>query len=124
MNWRIFLEVIFGVGSAALFYTYFGYPLLVWFVSSIRPLSIKKSEIEPTVTILITAYNEEKVLRQKIENTLELDYPKEKLEILVASDGSTDATDKIAREFSDSGVKLFRQEGRKGKTYTQNKAVE
>lgn len=124
MNWRIGLEIIFGVGTAALFYTYFGYPLLVWFVSSIRPLSIKKSEIEPNVTILITAYNEEKILRQKIENTLEIDYPKEKLEILVASDGSTDATDKIAKEYSNSGVKLFRQEGRKGKTYTQNKAVE
>lgn len=124
MNWRIFLEIIFGASAFALAYTYFGYPLLVWFVSLIRPLPIKKSEIEPIVTILITAYNEEKILRQKIENTLEIDYPKEKLEILVASDGSTDATDKIVREFADSGVKLFRQEGRKGKTYTQNKAVE
>lgn len=124
MNWRIFLEIIFGVGIAALFYVYLGYPLLVWLVGFIRPLSVKKSAIEPTVTILITAYNEEKILRQKIENTFALDYPKDKLEILVASDGSTDATDKIAREFAASGVKLFRQEGRKGKTYTQNKAVE
>src|SRR5215204_4631915 len=109
MFWRIFLEVTFGIGVAALLYAYVGYPLLVWLVSLIRPLSIKKSEIQPTVTILITAYNEEKILRQKIQNTFELDYPKAKLEILVASDGSTDATDKIVREFADSGVKLFRQ---------------
>lgn len=124
MFWRIFLETVFVTSVVALLYAYLGYPLFVWFVSLIRPLSVEKSEIEPFVTILITAYNEEKILRQKIENTFEIDYPKEKLEILVASDGSTDATDKIAREFSDSGVKLFRQEGRKGKTYTQNKAVE
>lgn len=124
MNWRIFLEIIFGVGIAALFYVYLGYPFLVWLAGFFRPLKTKKSAIEPSVTILITAYNEEKVLRQKIENTFALEYPKEKLEILVASDGSTDATDKIAREFADAGVKLFRQEGRKGKTYTQNKAVE
>ena len=76
------------------------------------------------MTILITAYNEEKHIRSKIENTLQIDYPAEKLEILIASDGSTDKTDEIVKEFFAKGIKLFRQEGRKGKTYTQNKAVE
>ena len=117
-------QIIFWTSFAALFYTYAGYPLLVYFVSLIRPHEIKKSFFEPKVTVLITAYNEENDIRGKLENTLLLDYPKEKLEILVASDGSTDSTDEIVRSFSNSGVKLFRQEGRKGKTYTQNKAVE
>ena len=117
-------EIIFGTSLAMLFYVYAGYPLLVYFVSFLRPRQIKKDSFEPSVTVLITAYNEEKDLREKLENTLRIDYPPEKLEILVASDGSTDRTDEIAREFAARNVKLFRQEGRKGKTFTQNKAVE
>jgi cellulose synthase/poly-beta-1,6-N-acetylglucosamine synthase-like glycosyltransferase len=73
---------------------------------------------------LITAFNEELSIRSKLENTLLLDYPKDKLEVLVASDGSTDATDSIVSEFRDRGVKLYRQEGRVGKTITQNNAVD
>lgn len=117
-------EIFFWTSVTALIYVYIGYPLFVYLVSRLRPLEIKKSSIEPTVTVLITAYNEEKAIRAKLENTLRIDYPKEKLDILVASDGSTDKTDEIVREFSDRRVKLFRQEGRVGKTFTQNKAVE
>lgn len=107
-----------------MFYTYIGYPLFVHLVSLLFPKTIKKSVIEPNVTVLITAYNEEKDIRRKLQNTLAIDYPKDKLEILVASDGSTDKTDEIVREFSGEGIKLFRQEGRVGKTITQNNAVE
>ncbi len=117
-------QIIFWTSLAALFYVYVGYPLLVYLVSIIRLLEVRKSDFAPTVTILITAYNEEEAIRAKLENTLKIDYPKEKLEILVASDGSTDETEKIVREFAARGVKLFRQEGRMGKTFTQNKAVE
>ncbi len=117
-------KIIFWTSAAALIYVYLGYPLLVYAVSRLRPLEIVKSSIEPFVTVLITAYNEEKDIRAKLENTLRIEYPPEKLEILVASDGSTDKTDQIVREFSGEKVRLFRQEGRMGKTYTQNKAVE
>jgi glycosyltransferase involved in cell wall biosynthesis len=117
-------EIIFWTSAAVLIYTYAGYPLLVFAVSRLFPKVVRKAEIEPTVTVLITAYNEERDLRAKLENTLQLEYPTEKLEILVASDGSTDGTDEIAREFGGRGVKLFRQEGRVGKTATQNAAVE
>ena len=82
-------EIIFFTSLIVLVYTYIGYPLFVYLVSLIRPLKVKRAEIEPTVTILITAYNEEKDISSKLENTLKIDYPKEKLEILVASDGST-----------------------------------
>lgn len=117
-------QIIFWCSIAALFYVYVGYPLLVYLVSLIAPKKIKRGAVEPKVTILITSYNEEKAIRRKIENTFAIDYPKEKLEILVASDGSTDKTDEIVKEFAPCGVRLFRQEGRMGKTVTQNNAVE
>lgn len=117
-------QIIFWTSVAALFYTYAGYPIFVCAVSLLFPKPVKRGDFEPKVTVLITAYNEEKDIRAKIENTLELDYTKTKLEILIASDGSIDRTDEIAGEFAAQGVKLFRQEGRVGKTSTQNKAVE
>jgi len=64
-----------------------------------------------------------KISPKKLENTLSLDYPKEKLEIVVASDASEDKTDQIVREFSERGVILHRVEGRVGKTETQNQTV-
>lgn len=121
---KIIAQTIFSVSVLTLFYTYIGYPVVVWIISLLRPKNVKRAACEPFVTILITAYNEEKDIREKLENTLKIDYPREKLEILVASDGSTDRTDEIVKEYAGKGIKLFRQEGRKGKTYTQNKAVE
>jgi cellulose synthase/poly-beta-1,6-N-acetylglucosamine synthase-like glycosyltransferase len=73
--------------------------------------------------LIVTAYNEERVLAAKLANSLSLDYPPDRLEILVASDGSTDRTDAIAREFERRGVRLLRVEGRQGKTAAQNAAV-
>ncbi len=116
-------QIVFWVSLAGLAYVYAGYPLLVYLVSLAFPRSLKRGEIEPAVTVLITAFNEEAAIRAKIENTLKLDYPADRLEIMVASDGSTDATDEIVKEFADRGVRLFRQEGRVGKTETQNNAV-
>lgn len=119
------LEQIFFWSSATLLaYVYVGYPLLVYLASVLFPKAINCSEIEPRVTVLITAFNEEASIREKLENTLKIDYPADKLEILVASDGSTDRTDEIVKEMAPRGVKLFRQEGRVGKTTTQNNAVE
>jgi cellulose synthase/poly-beta-1,6-N-acetylglucosamine synthase-like glycosyltransferase len=117
-------QIVFWTSAAALFYTYAGYPLLVWFVSLVRPRPVRLSDIEPTISFIITAYNEEKDLRRKLENTLSLDYPKEKIEIIVASDGSTDRTDEIVKEFGAQRIKLLRIEGRTGKTVAQNRAVE
>jgi cellulose synthase/poly-beta-1,6-N-acetylglucosamine synthase-like glycosyltransferase len=84
---------------------------------------INRRDYEPRITFLITAYNEEKSIRDKLENTLSLDYPREKLEILVASDASDDRTDQIVKEYQNQGVVLHRVEGRVGKTETQNQAV-
>lgn len=117
-------QIVFWTCMGTLAYVYAGYPLLVYLYSRLSPETIRRADIEPNVTVLITAFNEEAAIREKLENTLRIDYPAEKLEILVASDGSTDRTDEIVREFADRGVKLFRQEGRVGKTTTQNNAVE
>lgn len=124
MTLQILAQIIFALALAALFYVYFGYPLLVYLVSRWHPRLIKRAAFEPQVSLIITAYNEERDLRAKLENTLQIDYPKEKLEIIVASDCSTDKTDDIAREFAGRGVKLYRQTERRGKTSAQNMAVE
>ncbi len=124
MTLEIFVQIILALAFAALFYVYFGYPLLVYFVSRWYPKSIARAAFEPNVSLIITAYNEERDLRGKLENTLLIDYPKDKLEIIVASDSSTDDTDEIAREYAEKGVKLYRQTKRAGKTSAQNMAVE
>src|SRR5215213_9837334 len=124
MSFEPALKVIFWAAAAALFYTYAGYPALVWAVSRLRPRAVRRGESEPTVTVIITAYNEERDLASKLDNTLALDYPKDKLEVLVASDCSSDRTDEIALAFAASGVRLHRQAERLGKTAAQNAAVE
>lgn len=117
------IEFLFWLSAVALLYTYAGYPVLVFLVSSLRPKRVKQEEIEPEVSIVITAYNEERDLQAKLENTLALDYRRDLLEIIVASDCSTDRTDEIVRGFAAHGVLLFRQPERLGKTAAQNAAV-
>ncbi len=77
----------------------------------------------PSVSVIIAAYNEERDLAAKLENTLALDYPHSDFEIIVTSDCSSDRTDEITRSFAPRGVRLHRQEERHGKTAAQNAAV-
>ncbi len=123
MTLRLTAEVIFWLSAAALFYTYAGYPLLLALVSAFRPRRVRRGAFESTVSVIITAYNEERDLAAKLENTLTLDYPSELLEIIVASDCSSDRTDDIVREFAPRGVRLHRQPQRLGKTAAQNAGV-
>jgi len=88
-----------------------------------RHKKIRKADIRPTVTLIIAAYNEEVAIREKIENSLVLEYDKNKLEIIVASDCSTDKTDEIVRDYRNHGVRLVRLSERGGKTAVQNLAV-
>src|SRR5437879_1662291 len=103
---RIALEIVFWLSAAALLYTYAGYPMLLFLFSTFRPLTVRTGDYQPIVSIVITAYNEELALPAKLENTLALDYPHELMEIIVASDCSTDRTDDIVRKYSGQGVKL------------------
>jgi cellulose synthase/poly-beta-1,6-N-acetylglucosamine synthase-like glycosyltransferase len=75
------------------------------------------------LSIIIAAHNEEKSIRQKLENVLSLDYPKDRMEIIVASDGSTDLTNKIVKEYEKDGVSLIYNSEKRGKSSIQNDAV-
>jgi poly-beta-1,6-N-acetyl-D-glucosamine synthase len=108
-----------------IFYTYFGYPALLWLVAPRRPPVVPADEEGglPTVTLLIAAYNEEESIAGKLENSLKLDYPQDRLEIIVAADGSDDGTVDIVKSFSAKDIKLSYSPERKGKMAAINKAL-
>jgi len=104
-------------------YPYVVYPVLLKGLSLFRSWKILVSEATPGMTLLISAFNEEDVIAEKVENALALDYPKENLEIIVVSDHSTDRTDEIVKRYQDRGVKLLTLPVRQGKTAGLNEAV-
>lgn len=118
------MKMLFSLVFFLICYHYLFFPALTFVVAKIRNLSVDKEEIFPTVSIIIAAYNEEKVIREKILNSFELIYPENILEIIVVSDGSTDSTTKIVKEFSEQGVISLFTPPRKGKTAALNHAVE
>lgn len=99
------MEILFWAAAGLLAYTYGGYPLILWAWGTLSGRTSRKQPFEPKVTLLIAAYNEEKVIAQKLENSLSLDYPHEKLEIVVASE-STDNTNTIVQGFAPQGIIL------------------
>lgn len=117
------LTILFFLSLFFLFYVYAGYPLLAWILGNIFRRNVRKNSLEPFVSILIAAYNEEACIEETLRNKLELDYPHDKLEIIVVSDGSTDRTDAIVKQFEAQGVKLLTQGPRAGKTSALNLAV-
>jgi glycosyltransferase involved in cell wall biosynthesis len=118
------MQTVFWTAIFFIFYAYLGYPILLMIVALFRNRPVRKGDIAPAVSFIITAYNEEKRIREKIENTLKQDYPRESMEILVASDCSDDRTDEIVRCFESSGVRLVRVEKRGGKEAAQKLAVD
>lgn len=105
-------------------YVYLGYPLLLLLIRSVYT---KKHRIDesliPSVTLIVSCYNEKDVIADKIKNCLAIDYPKQHLDIIFISDGSTDGTDELVKELSTEQIKLIRQEGRLGKTSGLNLGV-
>ncbi len=118
MNFIIFWGCI-----GVIFYVYFGYFLLVLLLSMLEKHIQKDESFIPHVSLLIPAYNEESVIREKIENSLRLDYPKDKLEIVVVSDGSIDDTNVIVSEYQDRGVVLYTTPKRAGKIAAQEMVI-
>lgn len=119
------MKFIFFISLGIILYTYMGYLLILLLINRFKPERkvLKDENYTPSVSLIISAHNEEKVIRRKLEESLNLDYPKDKLEIIVASDASSDNTDRIVKEFSSKGVILVRQNQRRGKTSVQNLAV-
>lgn len=112
----------FLLSLAVLFYIFIGYPIVMAVLSALFAKTVRREDITPEVSLVISAYNEQDVIRAKLENTLALDYPKEKLEIIVASE-ATDNTNDIVRRFADLGVILFAYENREGKPATLYRTV-
>jgi cellulose synthase/poly-beta-1,6-N-acetylglucosamine synthase-like glycosyltransferase len=119
----IFLKIIFFLSIGLILYVYFGYPLLLLVVGVFLKKTVTRAEITPSATIIIAAHNEANIIREKLENSLELDYPREQFEIIIASDGSTDKTTAIAQRFTDKEVRVL-DLPRGGKINALNRAVE
>ena len=115
--------VVFWLSCGMMVYIYAGYPMLVRIAARLFGRDPLKADGEPTVTVIIAAYNEQAGIALKLKSLLTLDYPAGRLDIIVASDGSTDGTDKIVESYCEAGVTLLRVEGRQGKTACQNAAV-
>ncbi len=113
---------VYLIALFSLFYIYFGYPLALLLITRLIKRPVKKEMYFPSVTILIPAYNEEEYIETTIKNKLELDYPRDKLEIIVISDNSTDSTEEKVGKFKQQGVTLLIQSPRKGKTAALNLA--
>jgi len=116
------LEIVFWVSLAALVWTHLLYPLAIAGWARARPRPVAAADIVPRVSLIIPAYNEEDVIVAKLENALALDYPRDRLEIVVTSDDSTDATHDLVAGFEGRGVRLIHCP-RGGKVAAQDRAV-
>jgi cellulose synthase/poly-beta-1,6-N-acetylglucosamine synthase-like glycosyltransferase len=120
------LIVCLWVCLLAVFYAYVGYPVVIYCLARLfgrRRSVTEAAEAElPVVSLLIAAYNEESVIEERLCNALALDYPKERLEIVVATDGCTDGTVEIVRRYADKGVRLLEYSQRRGKAVALNSA--
>jgi len=120
----IFLKLLVFSIIALTVYIYAGYPLILAFLGLFVPRRPGRgSEQLPAVALIVSAHNEERIIREKIENCLKLDYPRDRLKIIVSSDGSVDGTNDIVREYEGSGVFLKAFDRREGKSATLNKTV-
>src|SRR5215475_2607398 len=120
------IKPLFWISVAFPLYVYLGFPLLLWLLQTLVRRAPRRAPVEPSVSLLIAAYNEAAVIADKIRNSLALDYPAEKLEIVVASDGSEDATAEIVRSFeAESGgrVRLLNYPQNRGKMAVLNAAI-
>ena len=118
------IPFLFWLCLSLILYTYVGYPVLLTILARLRPSpSTPPTADLPTVTLLIAAYNEAAVIAQKIENSLELDYPADRLQILITADGSQDETPAIVEQFAAQGVQLLYSPPRRGKMAAINRAL-
>ncbi|UCF05134.1 MAG: glycosyltransferase family 2 protein [bacterium] len=115
----LFLAVI-----SVILYVYAGYPLALAVVGLFRRRRHSSNErYVPSVALIISAYNEERIIREKIENSLKLDYPRDRLKIVIASDGSMDETNDVVRSYEGVNLVLKAFDTREGKSATLNRAV-
>lgn len=122
----VWLSVFF-ISALLFLINYFIYPLVVIFLAKfkeIKKYDIRHEEFTRTVSFIVAAYNEESVIERKIKNCLEIDYPKDLLEIIIVSDGSNDSTPEIVEKYRDEGVVGLYEVERRGKSNALNRAVD
>ena len=117
--------LMFWIPIGILLYHWVVFPVVLLVLAGLsrRSRNSERHSEQPFVTIVMAAYNEEKLIADKLGNCLELDYPSDKIEILVGSDSSTDCTDDIVKSFGDSRVRLIRHEPQSGKVVVQNRLL-
>jgi len=120
---RLTLESAFWVSAALISYTYLGYPMLMYLRSRFRPRRWTQAPIAPTVSIIMAVHNGAAVLRQKIEHLLSLNYPPDRTELIVVSDGSTDDTARILQEYHHPRLKVIVCDEHRGKAAALNSGV-
>jgi cellulose synthase/poly-beta-1,6-N-acetylglucosamine synthase-like glycosyltransferase len=119
----ILVVILFWSCCLLLTYVYVLYPALVTAFAARYGRPVRRGDALPTVTIIVTVYNEEKCIRAKLDNLAELNYPRGLVDVLVASDASSDSTEAIASSYDRLPVRVLRVEGRQGKTACQNAAA-
>jgi cellulose synthase/poly-beta-1,6-N-acetylglucosamine synthase-like glycosyltransferase len=118
------IGIVFWIAVAAIAYTYAGYPLVLFTVSRLRRAPKEPDPFTPSLTVVIAAFNEAAVIAEKLTQTLALGYPAERLQVIVAADGSDDDTVAIAHGFADRGVLVLHRPERAGKLAAITRAVE
>ena len=111
---------IFWFSFAFIFYVYIGYPALLWVLRGIRRQPVRKGYWEPTVTLLIAARNERDNIEAKIANSLQLDYPQDKLQIIISLDGPDDGTELVVQQYSGKGIVMLHSPVHRGKAAALN----
>lgn len=119
-------NIILGCSLGFLIYTYLLYPMMIWFMAKWfgKGVTKKMPEESPDITVVLCVFNSEDVIQSRIENIFALDYPTEKLNIIVVADGCTDKTCEQVKLSGFRHVKLVRYENNRGKSYALSKALE
>lgn len=120
------IKIVFFIALFIIFYSYLGYGLLLFVLVKLKQIFVKQEEFEPydtypEITLLVTAYNEKEYVQKKVENSLELDYPTQKLKFLWVTDGSNDGTPELLQQYQN--IVVIHEEERKGKIAAMNRAV-
>src|SRR5262249_17688050 len=115
-----FAQFLFWTSVLFLAYTFLGYPALVCLWARLRPRPVSRQRWEPTVTLVVVAHNEAVQIDGRLANLTALDYPRQRLQILVASDGASDGTAERARAWEPEGVEVVAFERRRGKPAVLN----
>jgi poly-beta-1,6-N-acetyl-D-glucosamine synthase len=117
------MRTAFWISLSIVVYVYIGYPLLLLLIRRIQLRPLRRAEYEPHVTILIAARNERDRIERKLWNCFELDYPRRKLQIVVALDGPTDGTESVVWRYANQGVRMVHSQQHRGKPSALNKGI-